>query len=214
MEKTTLIVAEDHLLVREGIIQLLQREPGLEVVAEVGDGRSAVEAAAKYQPDMILMDINMPIMDGIAATREIKRSSPQIKIIALTIYEDEEVVQMIKAGVSAYMLKDVAGHELIDTVRQVRGGGVVLHPRVAKHVIQEVVEGRPPRSHIHLTRRELDVLGLLVQGKSNKDISVIMHISEKTVKNHLTSIFRKLAVRDRTQAVLYALRSQLFKGNF
>ena len=212
--KTTLIVAEDHLLVREGLIQLLNRNPHLEVLAEVGNGQEAVEANRQYHPDIIIMDINMPLMNGIEATREIKKEFPDARIIALTIYEDDEVLQMVKAGASAYMLKDVAGQELLDTIEKVMRGEIVLHPRVAKRIVHEVTHKKTSKPEVKLTRRELDVLNLLVQGKSNKDISEIMSISEKTVKNHLTSIFRKLNVRDRTQAVLFALRNQIVKATF
>lgn len=213
MDKIRLLIADDHVLVREGLVKLLQRDESIIIVDEVGDGQGAINIARKTKPDVILMDINMPGTDGIEATRVIKKEMPETKIIALTIYEDDEVVQMVKAGVSAYLLKDVAGIELIDTIRRVMNGEVVIHPRVARRLIKEVAAERvTPNEEVRLTRRELDVIKLLVQGKSNKDMAEVMFISEKTVKNHLTSIFRKLNVRDRTQAVLYALKHQLVKA--
>jgi len=213
MNKIRLLIADDHVLVREGLVRLLQMDESIEIVDEVGDGQGAINIARKTRPDVILMDVNMPGTSGIEATRVIKKEMPETRIIALTIYEDDEVVQMVKAGVSAYILKDVAGVELIDTIHRVMKGEVVIHPRVARRLIKEVAEeSTAPSKEIKLTRRELDVIRLLVQGKSNKDMAEVMFISEKTVKNHLTSIFRKLNVRDRTQAVLYALKHNLVKA--
>lgn len=213
MDKIRLLIADDHVLVREGLVKLLQRDESIVIVDEVGDGQGAINIARKTQPDVIIMDINMPGTNGIEATQVIKKEMPETKVIALTIYEDDEVVQMVKAGVSAYILKDVAGVELIDTVHRVMNGEVVIHPRVARRLIKEVAAEKSSHTEeVRLTRRELDVIALLVQGKSNKDMADVMFISEKTVKNHLTSIFRKLNVRDRTQAVLYALKHQMVKA--
>lgn len=209
MNKIRLLIADDHILIREGLVKLLQRDDMIEIIDEVGDGQGAINIARKTKPDIILMDINMPGTDGIEATRVIKREMPEVRIIALTIYEDDEVIQMVKAGVSAYLLKDVAGSELTDTIHRVMKGEVVIHPRVARRLIKEVANEKPPHLGVQLSRRELDVLNLLVQGKSNRDMAQIMFISEKTIKNHLTNIFRKLNVRDRTQAVLFALKNKL-----
>jgi DNA-binding NarL/FixJ family response regulator len=209
MNKIRLLIADDHILIREGLVKLLQRDDMIEIIDEVGDGQGAINIARKTKPDIILMDINMPGTDGIEATRVIKREMPEVRIIALTIYEDDEVIQMVKAGVSAYLLKDVAGSELTDTIHRVMKGEVVIHPRVARRLIKEVANEKPPQLEVQLSRRELDVLNLLVQGKSNRDMAEIMFISEKTIKNHLTNIFRKMNVRDRTQAVLFALKNKL-----
>lgn len=208
-DKIKVIIADDHALLREGIRRLLELDPKIEVVTEVGDGQGAINMARRERPDIILMDVNMPGTDGLTATRVIKREMPQIKIIALTIYEDDEVVDMVKAGVSAYVLKDVAGNELIDTIYKVMNGEVVIHPRVASRLVRELTKVDRPQERVRLTRREYDVLALLVKGNSNKDIADTMFISEKTVKNHLTSIFRKLGVKDRTQAVVYALKTNM-----
>ncbi len=208
-DKIKVIIADDHALLREGIRRLLELDPKIEVVTEVGDGQGAINMARRERPDIILMDVNMPGTDGLTATRVIKREMPQIKIIALTIYEDDEVVDMVKAGVSAYVLKDVAGNELIDTIYKVMNGEVVIHPRVASRLVRELTKVDRPQERVRLTRREYDVLALLVKGNSNKDIADTMFISEKTVKNHLTSIFRKLGVKDRTQAAGYALKTNM-----
>lgn len=207
MDKVRVIIADDHVLVREGLRKLLELDESIEVITEVGDGQGAINMARKLQPDVILMDVNMPGTDGIMATRVIKREYPQTKIVALTIYEDDEVVEMVRAGVSAYVLKDVAGSELIDTIHKVMAGEVVIHPRVANRLVRELSRMDKKKDQIRLTKREKDVLALLVKGNTNKEMAESMFISEKTVKNHLTSIFRKLGVKDRTQAAVYALKN-------
>jgi DNA-binding NarL/FixJ family response regulator len=208
-ERIRVLVADDHALVREGLIKLLELDPKIEIITEVGDGQGAINVARKEKPDVILMDVNMPGTDGIVATKVIKRELPATKVIALTIYEDEEVVEMVKAGVSAYVLKDVAGSELIDTICRVMEGEVVIHPRVASRLVRELTRPEKKTGEVRLTRREIDVLDLLVKGNTNKEMADAMFISEKTVKNHLTSIFRKLNVKDRTQAAIFALKNHI-----
>lgn len=209
MDKVRVLIADDHALVREGLRKLLERDESIEIIDEVGDGQGAINVARRERPNIILMDVNMPGTDGIMATRVIKREMPSLKVVALTIYEDEEVVDMVKAGVSAYVLKDVAGSELIDTIHRVMAGEVVIHPRVAKRLIKEINNNSQKQEMVKLTRRERDIINLLVKGNSNKDMAETMYISEKTVKNHLTSIFRKLGVKDRTQAAVYALKNHI-----
>lgn len=209
MDKIRVLIADDHALVREGLRKLLELSGNIEIITEVGDGQGAINIARKEKPDVILMDVNMPGTNGILATRVIKREMPHIHVIALTIYEDEEVVDMVRAGVSAYVLKDVAGSELIDTINRVMQGEVVIHPRVANRLVRELSRNEKKNKDIRLTKRESDVLALLVKGHSNKEMAEAMFISEKTVKNHLTSIFRKLGVKDRTQAAVYALKNNI-----
>jgi DNA-binding NarL/FixJ family response regulator len=209
LDKIRVLIADDHALVREGLRKLLELSGNIEIITEVGDGQGAINIARKEKPDVILMDVNMPGTNGILATRVIKREMPHIHVIALTIYEDEEVVDMVKAGVSAYVLKDVAGSELIDTINRVMQGEVVIHPRVANRLVRELSRNEKKNKDIRLTKRESDVLALLVKGHSNKEMAEAMFISEKTVKNHLTSIFRKLGVKDRTQAAVYALKNNI-----
>lgn len=209
MAKISVLIADDHALVREGIRKLLELDPDIQILNEVGDGQGAINLSRREKPDIILMDVNMPGTDGVMATRVIKKEMPSIHIIALTIYEDEEVVEMVKAGVSAYVLKDVAGAELIDTIHRVMNGEVVIHPRVANRLVRELARNDKKNEDNRLTKREKDVLLLLVRGHSNKDMADVMFISEKTVKNHLTSIFKKLGVKDRTQAAVYALKHHI-----
>jgi len=207
--KIRVLIADDHALVREGIRKLLELDADIQILNEVGDGQGAINLARREKPDIILMDVNMPGTDGVTATRVIKKEIPEIHVIALTIYEDEEVVEMVKAGVSAYVLKDVAGAELIDTIHRVMQGEVVIHPRVANRLVRELARNDKKNEDTRLTKREKDVLLLLVRGHSNKDMADVMFISEKTVKNHLTSIFKKLGVKDRTQAAVYALKHHI-----
>jgi len=209
VDKIRVLIADDHALVREGLRKLLELSDSIEILSEVGDGQGAINIARREKPDVILMDVNMPGTNGIIATRVIKREMPSIHVIALTIYEDEEVVDMVKAGVSAYVLKDVAGSELIDTINRVMQGEVVIHPRVANRLVRELSRNEKKKNDVRLTKRESDVLSLLVKGHSNKEMADAMFISEKTVKNHLTSIFRKLGVKDRTQAAVYALKNNI-----
>jgi DNA-binding NarL/FixJ family response regulator len=209
LDKIRVLIADDHVLVREGLRKLLELSDNIEIVTEVGDGQGAINIARKEKPDVILMDVNMPGTDGIVATRVIKKELPRIHVIALTIYEDEEVVDMVKAGVSAYVLKDVAGSDLIDTINRVMEGEVVIHPRVANRLVRELARNEKKKNDVRLTKRERDVLALLVKGHTNKEMAEAMFISEKTVKNHLTSIFRKLGVKDRTQAAVYSLKNNI-----
>jgi len=209
MGKIKVIIADDHALVREGLRRLLELDPNIEVLTEVGDGQGAINMARKLRPDVVIMDVNMPGTDGIVATRVIKREMPSVRVVALTIYEDEEVIEMVKAGVSAYVLKDVAGSELIDTIYKVMNGEVVSHPRVANRLVREITRSDQKKDTVRLTKRERDVLACLVKGHTNKEMADFMFISEKTVKNHLTSIFRKLGVKDRTQAAVYALKNHI-----
>lgn len=211
MDKVRVLIADDHALVREGLRRLLELDERIEVVGEAGDGQGAINLARKYRPDVILMDVNMPGTDGVTATQVIKKEMPETDIIALTVYEDEQVVEMVKAGVSAYVLKDVGPDELTSTIFKVREGNVIIHPRVAGQVAKELVRQNRKRDEMKLTKRERDVLELLVKGYSNKEVAAALFISEKTVKNHLTSIFRKLEVKDRTQAVIYALKNKVVK---
>jgi DNA-binding NarL/FixJ family response regulator len=209
MDKIKVIIADDHALVREGLRRLLELDSNIEVLTEVGDGQGAINMVRKLKPDVVLMDVNMPGTDGIVATRVIKREAPAVHVVALTVYEDEEVIDMVKAGVSAYVLKDVAGSELIDTIYKVMNGEIVIHPRVANRLVRELTRSKQKNNSVRLTKRERDVLSYLVKGHTNKEMADSMFISEKTVKNHLTSIFRKLGVKDRTQAAVYALKNQI-----
>lgn len=209
MGKMKILIADDHSLFREGLRKLLESDNTFEIVSEVGDGQGVINMARKLKPDLILMDINMPGTNGLIATQVIKREFPNIKVIALTVFEGDQVLELVKAGVSAYMLKDVLGSDLIQTIHRVLAGEVVIHPRVTSYLVQELTRTDKKSDNLNLTRREMDVLEMLVKGNSNRDMAEAMFISEKTVKNHLTSIFRKLGVKDRTQAAVFAIRHKI-----
>jgi len=208
------VIIDDHPLVREGLRKILELEPGIKVIDEAGDGQGAINLARKHRPDVILMDINMPGTNGVEATRIIKRDLPQIGIIALTIHEDEEyVLELVRAGISGYVLKDIAPSKLVETIKTVAAGNSVIDPCLTQKIFTELnrlSRRRQAREDWeNLTEREMDILKLITQGKSNKEIAVELCISEKTVKNHITNIFRKLKVEDRTQAVLFAIKHHL-----
>ena len=213
MTEIKVLLADDHTLIRDGIRKILSLEPGFRVVGEAGSGYEVVRLAGELSPDVILMDINMPGMNGIEASQQIKKAYPEIEIIALTIHGDEEYVyELVKAGISGYLLKDISADELVSTIRRVFSGESVFNPAIARKLLGEFrrltggdVELR------RLSRRELEVLEHVVRGENNKEIAEKLFISEKTVKNHLTNIFRKINVKDRTQAVLYSVKNKLVK---
>ncbi|GAF26712.1 DNA-binding response regulator [Moorella thermoacetica] len=213
IEKITILIADDHSLVREGIRKILELEPDLQVVGEAATGQEAIEMTRRYQPQVIIMDINMPGLNGIEATKVIRQEWPQIAILALTIHDDEEyIIELLRSGVSGYVLKDISAEELVQAVYQVARGARVIHPGVAQKVIGCIQKQKPftpaPVS-IPLTAREREILIHVSLGKSNREIARELFISEKTVKNHLTHIFHKIGVSDRTQAALYALKHGL-----
>jgi two-component system response regulator DegU len=216
--KLTILIADDHPLVREGIRKILELEPGIQVVAEARDGREAVAMAREYQPDVVLMDINMPVLNGIEATKLIRQELPRTGILALTIHDDEEyIIELLRAGVSGYVLKDIGSEELLKAVIQVAQGYQIIYPSRAPKVVDYLQKKAPPEPapgpDIPLTAREKEILIHVSLGKSNREIARDLYISEKTVKNHLTSIFHKIGVGDRTQAALYALKHGLSSGN-
>jgi DNA-binding NarL/FixJ family response regulator len=179
-------------------------DPELEVIGEAADGAQAVLMARELQPDVVLMDLMMPVMDGITATQEIRRSMPEVEVIALTsVLEDASVVGAVRAGAIGYLLKDTQADELCRAIRAAGVGQVQLSPQAAARLMREV---RAPESPETLTERETDVLRLLAQGRANKEIAAALHVSETTVKTHVSNILTKLGVPSRTQAALYAVR--------
>ena len=209
MTKTIrVLIADDHAIVRKGIRALLATEADIEVVGEAADGKEAVEKAERLHPDVILMDLVMPGMDGIEATRRITTRQPEIRILVLTSFaEDEKVFPALKAGALGYLLKDAGPEELVRAIRQVYCGESSLHPAIARKVLQELSRPpeRPPTPE-PLTERELEVLRLIAKGKSNREIAEELVISEATVRTHVSNILGKLQLASRTQAALYALR--------
>ena len=204
----SVLIADDHPFVRHGLRTYLETLDDLEVVGEASDGAEAVELSGSLLPDVVLMDLVMPELDGVEATRRIKAASPATKVIVLTSFDDDEkVFPAIKAGAAGYLLKDVHPAELAKAVRRASRGEALLAPSVAARLMQEVSGGRPPDAG--LTERELEVLRLIARGMSNKLIAHELVVSEKTVKTHVSNILAKLHLADRTQAALYAVREGL-----
>lgn len=200
-----ILIADDHSVVRHGLRMFLGADPELEIAGEARDGAEAVRLARELHPDVVLMDLLMPEMDGIAATVAIRRDLPDTEVVALTsVLEDASVVEAVRAGAIGYLLKDTEAGELCRAIKSAASGQVQLSPKVAVRLMREVrtSEQNPDT----LTERETDVLKLLAQGQSNKEISTSLSITENTVKTHVSSILSKLHVPSRTQAALYAMR--------
>ncbi len=211
-DKISLLITDDHALVRQGIRAFLELQPDLTVIGEADSGETAVRMAAELVPDVMLMDLVMPGIGGVEATRQVKQVSPHSQIIVLTSYhEDEYIFPALRAGALSYVLKDVGPDELADTVRKAARGESVLHPRVAARVVQELRGSRrdTPNLFTDLSDRELEVLRLIADGLSNADIANKLFISEKTVKGHVSNILGKLHMMDRTQAAVFAWQQGL-----
>lgn len=210
MEKIRVLLAEDHVVVRESVKQLLSKEPDLEVVGEAGDGEQAVQMVNRLNPDVIVLDVAMPKVNGIEATKQIKQSKPSTAILILTAYDyDQYIFALLEAGAAGYLLKDVSGQELISAIRSVHRGDSVLHPTVARKVMQRFrtpARGGEGHGADLLTDREMEVLKLAANGRSNKEIAEELVLSVRTVEAHLGNIFNKLGVGSRTEAIIHALK--------
>lgn len=206
----TVLLADDHALVREGTRRLLEAEQDIQVVAEAGDGMSAVHEAERTRPDVAIVDVAMPEISGIEATRRIKALLPNVAVLALTAYDDDQyVLALLDAGAAGFMLKDARGQELVEAVRAVHRGEAVLQPRVAARALRRAVArttATPVSTPPPLSDREMDVLREAARGLPNKDIARRLNLSVRTVHTHLSNIFTKLSVGSRTEAVLLALR--------
>ncbi len=205
------LIVDDHAVVRQGLRAFLQIQDDVEIAGEAADGAEAVRQVRELVPDVVLMDLVMPKLDGIAAIREMRAHSPSTKVIVLTSFaDDDKVFAAVKAGAAGYLLKDVRPQELGDAIRTVYRGEALLHPTVAAKLMQELAQsGRRQVSPDSLTDRELDVLRLIARGMSNKEIALELGVAEKTVKTHVSNILQKLHLADRTQAALYAVRERL-----
>jgi NarL family two-component system response regulator LiaR len=203
-----ILIVDDHPVVRDGLKSIFDTEPGLEVVAEAGNGAEAIEAARQHLPDVVLMDLVMPGCDGIEAARRILEDNPRIGVLALTSYgTDAKLFPALEAGVLGFLLKDVPGTELVGAIRHVAGGRSALSPVIARRLVRELAHERgldAPQSL--LTERETDVLREIARGLSNREIAEKLFISEATVHTHINHIFSKLGITRRTEAVLYALK--------
>lgn len=208
-ESISVLLVDDHAMVRQGVKAFLVTQPDLSVVGEAGSGAEAVKLAAQFIPDVVLMDLIMPDMDGVEATRKVKQVSPRSQIVVLTSYhEDEHIFPALKAGALSYILKDVSAEELASAVRKAATGEAVLHPRVAARVIKEL-QGRRENAlnpFTELSEREFEVLKLIAEGMSNAEMAAKLVLSEKTIKGHVSNILSKLHLADRTQAAVYAWR--------
>ena len=208
MQPIRVLLADDHVMVREGTRQILERQPDLSVVGEAGDGLETIALVESEHPDVVVVDISMPVMNGIEATKEIKRIAPQTAILVLTAYDDDEYVfAILEAGAAGYLLKNARGSELIEAVRQVAAGESALHPTIARKLLKYVAQSKAttPEEDM-LTDREQEVLTLAAQGLSNRQIGEELFVSPRTVQSHMANIFGKLEVGSRTEAVMYALR--------
>ena len=210
------LVADDQSLMRAGFRMILAAEPDMEVVGEAADGRAAVAQAATLRPDVVLMDVRMPEMDGIEATRQLLAGNDHTKVLMLTTFDlDEYVYEALRAGASGFLLKDVPPEQLVAGIRAVASGESLLAPSVTRRLIQEFVRRppnavrTPPQELASLTAREVEVLRMMAQGRSNAEIATEVFVSETTVKTHVAHVLAKLGVRDRVQAVVFAYESGL-----
>jgi two-component system NarL family response regulator len=200
------LIAEDHTVVRDGLVAIINQERDMQIVADTGDGRQAVELWRKHRPDVTLMDLRMPQMEGVAAVYEIRAIDPNARIIVLTTFDgDEDIYRGMRAGAKSYLLKDVRREELFQCIREVHAGRIFVPPAIAAKLLE-----RLPGEE--LTPRELEVLRLLAEGKPNKLVGVALSISEVTVKSHVQSIFKKLNVLSRTEAIAVATRKGLLRS--
>ena len=214
IEAISVLLVDDHSMVRQGVRAFLVTQPDITVVGEAGSGQEAVQLAEQHVPDVILMDLIMPGMDGVEATRRVKQVSPRSQVVVVTSYhEDEHIFPALKAGALSYLLKDLSSEELASAIRKAAVGDAVLHPHVAARVIKELQGPRAERVNpfTELSERELEVLKLIADGMSNAEIAAKLFLSEKTVKGHVSNILSKLHLVDRTQAAVYAWREGIVR---
>jgi len=214
-EKIKVLIVDDHQVVRQGLRTFLELQDDILVVGEAGDGQTAIDMVRQLTPNVVLMDLVMPRLDGVSATRQVKSLGTETKVIALTSFnEDDKVFPAIQAGASSYLLKDVSPDDLVDAIRAAHRGEARLHPDIARKLMEQVANQAAPSHEIQLaelTEREHDVIRLVAQGLSNHEIAQNLVISDKTVKTHISNILSKLHLEDRTQLAIYAIRKGLVK---
>ena len=212
-EKIKVLIVDDHQVVRQGLRTFLELQEDVLVVGEAGDGETAVDMVRRLNPNVVLMDLVMPRLDGISATRQVKSLGTGVKVIALTSFtEDDKVFPAIQAGASSYLLKDVSPDDLVEAIRAVHRGEARLHPDIARKLMEQVVQQASPLRQSQfedLTEREHEVINLVAKGRSNQEIANELVISEKTVKTHVSNILGKLQLEDRTQLAIYAIKKGL-----
>ncbi|WP_083384794.1 MULTISPECIES: response regulator [unclassified Cupriavidus] len=214
--KTSVMLVDDHAIVRQGVRSLLALTEDFEVVAETGDGAEAIGLARDTAPDLVVIDLLMPGVDGVSAIRSIRTVSPRSHVVVLTSSEEDDLAfAAIEAGAQSFTLKTMLGDELLSTLRRAAQGEAVIHPQVARRILQAVRRVREPQRNpfAELTERELEVLRQLAEGGSNARIAAALHITEKTVKSHLSNVLAKLHLADRTEAVAFAWRQGLMKDS-
>ena len=213
MEKIRVLLVDDHSLVRQGLKQIIELEEDILVIGQASNGEEALELISQVKPNVILLDINMPKMNGIQTLRRIKDMDKTIKVIMLTFHEDREYLfETINLGANGYVLKDAESASLIKAIRDVNKGGSYIHPNITTEIVKELNNKYKGNDGVdELTRREFEVLSLIAEGQNNKEIANTLFISEKTVKNHVSNIFKKIDVNDRTQAAIYAYRNNVKK---
>lgn len=200
------LVVDDQVLICDGIAKLLEGEKDIEVVGRAYSGQEAIEKAERLKPDIILMDIRMPGIDGISATKMIKAQNPSIQIIAISVYEEDDLImRMFQAGAVGYILKDISLENLVKAIKNVYKGTTMINPRISRKLLKLITSD--PKSSNELTPRELDILREIARGKSNKEIAEELYLSESTVKSHISHIFQKLNIKTRAEAVLYAVKN-------
>jgi NarL family two-component system response regulator LiaR len=206
LARIRVLVADDHAVVRQGLRTFLELQEDVEVVADVADGQQALEAVARHDPDVVLMDLVLPVLDGVEAIRRITAERPRTRVIVLTSFlDDDKLFPAVRAGAAGYLLKDVQPQDLVKAIRTVHAGEGLLHPAVAARLMEEVAGSRAVPDP--LTPREREVVGLIARGLSNKRIALELSISEKTVKTHVSNILGKLGLTDRTQVAMHAVRA-------
>jgi two-component system, NarL family, response regulator LiaR len=209
-ERITVLITDDHSVVRQGVRVFLETQPEIEVLGEAASGQEAIKMCLELAPDVVLLDLLMPKMNGVEATRQIKQVSPRSNIVILTSYHDDEfIVPAIKAGALSYLLKDVSPSELIAAVKKASLGEAVLHPQIAQKLMKGLRENGENQIVEELSKRELEVLQLVAEGLSNLEIGERLFISDKTVKSHVSNILGKLHLADRTQAAVFAWRNKV-----
>jgi len=216
-DKIKVLIVDDHQVVRQGLRTFLELQDDILVVGEAGDGQVAIEMVRQLNPNIVLMDLVMPRLDGISATRQVKSLGTEVKVIALTSFtEDDKVFPAIQAGASSYLLKDVSPDDLVEAIRAVHRGEARLHPDIARKLMEQVAQQVPPPRESHLedlTEREREVINLVAKGCSNQEIADELVISDKTVKTHVSNILGKLQLEDRTQLAIYAIKKGLVNPN-